>query len=76
MVSGTNVTKNPSALKIALDNEKGVERPTVYKGLYIYADQYVKLIEKSAYNKVHGIVPNSSSDMVRIALDEYLKDEK
>ncbi|MDR1713119.1 MAG: hypothetical protein LBR39_03055 [Coriobacteriales bacterium] len=62
-----------SALTKALENEKGVDRPTVYKGFYIYADQYVKLLEKSAYNKVHGIQPSNSSDMIRDALDAYLK---
>jgi hypothetical protein len=69
-----STTKKVSALKAALDNEKGKERPTVYKGFYIYADQYVKLLEKSAYNKIHGIIPSSSSDMIRVALDEYLQD--
>jgi hypothetical protein len=62
-----------SALTKALENEKGVERPTVYKGFYIFADQYVKLLELSAQNKIKGIYPSSSSDMIRIALDEYLK---
>jgi len=62
-----------SALTKALENEKGVERPKVYKGFYIYADQYVRLLELSAYNKINGIYPSSSSDMVRLALDEYLK---
>jgi len=61
-----------SALAKALENEKGVERPKVYKGFYIYADQYVRLLELSSYNKIHGIYPSSSSDMVRLALDEYL----
>ena len=62
-----------SALAKALENEKGVERPKVYKGFYIYADQYVRLLELSAYNKINGIYPSSSSDIVRMALDEYLK---
>jgi hypothetical protein len=61
-----------SALSKALENEKGVERPTVYKGFYIYADQYVKMVELSAQNKIEGIYPNNSSDMIRLALDEYL----
>jgi hypothetical protein len=61
-----------SALTKALENEKGVERPTVYKGFYIYADQYVKLLELSAKNKINGVYPSSSSDMIRVALDEYL----
>jgi hypothetical protein len=56
-----------------LENEKGVDRPTVYKGFYIYADQYVQLLEKSAYNKINGIQPSNSSDMIRDALDAYLK---
>jgi hypothetical protein len=61
-----------SALTKALENEKGAERPTVYKGFYIYADQYVKLLELSAQNKIKGIYPSSSSDMIRLALDKYL----
>ncbi|MDR2197843.1 MAG: hypothetical protein LBO07_07795 [Coriobacteriales bacterium] len=61
-----------SALTKALENPGGKERPTVYKGFYIYADQYVALLEKSAYNKIHGINPSSSSDMIREALDRYL----
>jgi hypothetical protein len=62
-----------SALTKALENEKGVERPRVYKGFYIYADQYVKLLELSAKNKISGIYPSNSSDIIRVALDEYLK---
>jgi hypothetical protein len=62
-----------SALTKALENEKGVERPRVYKGFYIYADQYVKLLEVSAQNKIKGVYPNNSSDIIREALDEYLK---
>jgi hypothetical protein len=67
-------TKQPkkSALTKALENTKGADRPTVYKGFYIYADQYVRLVELSAYNKVHGAYPSSSSDMIRLALDQYL----
>jgi len=61
-----------SALTKALQNEKGVDRPKVYKGFYIYADQYVKLLELSAYNKINGVYPSSSSDIIRVALDEYL----
>ncbi|MCL2136357.1 MAG: hypothetical protein FWH40_02360 [Coriobacteriia bacterium] len=64
-----------SALTKALANEKGVERPTVYKGFYIYADQYVKLLERSAFNKIHGVFPSNSSDMIREALDQYLDAE-
>jgi len=74
---GPNMTSNEaqskqSALSKALANEKGVERPTVYKGFYIFADQYVKLLERSAYNKINGIYPSNSSDMIREALDQYL----
>jgi len=64
-----------SALSKALENEKGAERPTVYKGFYIYADQYVKLLEISARNKISGIYPSSSSDIIRVALDLYLADQ-
>lgn len=63
-----------SALTKALANEKGVDRPTVYKGFYIFADQYVKLLERSAFNKINGIYPANSSDMIREALDLYLDD--
>jgi hypothetical protein len=72
MAAARDKQTRKSALTKALENEKGVERPTVYKGFYIYADQYVKLLELSAQNKIHGIYPSSSSDMIRIALDEYL----
>ena len=61
-----------TALTKALENEKGAERPTVYKGFYIYADQHIKLIERSAYNKIHGVEPSTASDMIREALDQYL----
>jgi hypothetical protein len=72
MVSAGVRESKKSALSKALENEKGVERPTVYKGFYIYADQYVKMVELSAQNKIGGIYPNNSSDMIRLALDEYL----
>jgi len=65
-------TRGAKALQKALQNEKGVDRPTVYKGFYIYADQYVKLLELSAYNKINGIEPSNSSEMIRVALDEFL----
>ena len=68
----TTNTRGAKALQKALKNEKGVERPTVYKGFYIYADQYVKLLELSAYHKINGIEPSNSSEMIRVALDEYL----
>jgi hypothetical protein len=67
-----DVNPKQSALTKALANEKGVERPTVYKGFYIFADQYVKLLERSAFKKIHGIYPSNSSDMSRDALDKYL----
>jgi len=65
-------TRGAKALQKALQNEKGVERPTVYKGFYIYADQYVKLLELSAHNKINGIEPSNSSEMIRVALDDFL----
>ena len=68
------VNTKQSALTKALANEKGVDRPTVYKGFYIFADQYVKLLERSAYNKINGVYPSNSSDMIREALDQYLAD--
>jgi hypothetical protein len=65
--------RGSTALQKALKNEKGVERPTVYKGFYIYADQYVQLLELSAHHKVNGIEPSNSSEMIRLALDQYLE---
>ncbi|MCL1880060.1 MAG: hypothetical protein FWF71_05535 [Actinomycetia bacterium] len=67
------VTRKRTALAKALENEKGTERPTVYAGYYIYADQKQKLIELTAYNKIHGIEPSNASDMIREALDNYLQ---
>jgi hypothetical protein len=69
--TGTKSIKE-SALTKALENSKGSGRPTLYKGFYIYADQYVKLVELSAYNKIHGKCPSTSSEIIRFALDEYL----
>ncbi|MDR3307382.1 MAG: hypothetical protein LBS58_00580 [Coriobacteriales bacterium] len=65
--------RSTSTLAKALENEKGVERPTVYRGFYIYADQYTRMVELSAHNKIHGIIPSSLSDIIREALDEYLE---
>ncbi|MCL2756629.1 MAG: hypothetical protein FWD43_00925 [Coriobacteriia bacterium] len=65
-------TRGAKALQEALKNEKGVDRPTVYKGFYIYADQYVRLLELSAHNKINGIEPSNSSEMIRVALDDFL----
>jgi hypothetical protein len=74
-MAGSN-KRGATALQKALKNEKGVDRPTVYKGFYIYADQYVKLLELSAYNKIHGIEPANSSEMIRDALDMFLEKHK
>jgi hypothetical protein len=63
-----------SLLTKALENEKGVDQPAVIKGFYVYADQYIALLERCAYNKIHGIEPVTASEMVREALDEYLGD--
>ena len=70
----TDSARKQTALSKALANEKGTERPTVYAGYYIYADQKQKLIELTAYNKIHGIDPSNASDMIREALDQYLRD--
>ncbi len=72
MANEKGKSRQKSALTKALENEKGVERPTVYKGFYIYADQHMKLLELSTQNKIHGIYPSNSSDIIRVALDEYL----
>ena len=65
-------TRGARALQKAMQNERGLERPTVYKGFYIYVDQYVKLLELSAYNKINGVEPSNSSEMIRVALDDFL----
>ena len=51
----------------------GEPRDTVFKGFYIYRDQYAKLIELTAQNKIKGIEPSSQSEILRAALDEYLE---
>jgi len=50
----------------------GKPRDTVFKGFYIYRDQYTKLIELTAQNKIKGVEPSSQSEILRAALDEYL----
>ena len=65
--------RGAKALQKALENEKGLDRPTAYKGFYIYADQYIKLLELSAQNKIKGIEPSNASEIMRVALDEYLE---
>jgi hypothetical protein len=67
------VKKGSQGLQKALKNEKGQDRPTVYKGFYIYADQYIKLLELSAQNKINGVEPYNASEIIREALDKYLK---
>ncbi|MDR2672842.1 MAG: hypothetical protein LBC35_06105 [Coriobacteriales bacterium] len=64
--------KGSQALQKALKNERGLDRPTVYKGFYVFADQYVKLLELSAQNKIKGVEPSNSSEIIRAALDVYL----
>ena len=49
------------------------QRDTVFKGFYIYKDQYTKLIELTAQNKIKGIEPSSQSEILRAALDAYLE---
>jgi len=48
-------------------------RDTVFKGFYIYRDQYTRLIELTAQNKIKGVEPSSQSEILRAALDAYLK---
>ncbi|MCL2807775.1 MAG: hypothetical protein FWD27_06435 [Coriobacteriia bacterium] len=48
-------------------------RDTVFKGFYIYKDQYARLIKLTAENKIKGIEPSSQSEILRTALDEYLE---
>jgi len=76
MIKTTERLVKETALSKALENEKGAERPTVYKGFYIYADQYATLLQLSAHNKIKGIYPSTSSDIIRIALDEYFAENQ
>ena len=48
-------------------------RDTVFKGFYIYRDQYTKLIQLTAQNKIKGIHPSTQSEILRAALDAYLE---
>ncbi|MDR2035734.1 MAG: hypothetical protein LBP91_03565 [Coriobacteriales bacterium] len=66
------VPTKKAALQKALKPETK-PRATVFKGFYIYKDQYRKLIELSARNKIKGIEPSSQSEILRTALDEYLE---
>ena len=66
------VSSKKAKLQQALKAE-GEPRDTVYKGFYIYRDQYIKLIELTAQNKIKGIEPSSQSEILRAALDEYLE---
>lgn len=47
------------------------KRECVYKGFYIYKDQYVRMLEITAQNKIKGVEPSSQSEMLREALDAY-----
>lgn len=53
-------------------NKEGAPREIVFKGFYIYLDQYVKLLELTAQNKIKGVDPSNQSEIVRAALDKYL----
>ncbi len=66
------VAKEKAQLQKALKAE-GKPRDTVFKGFYIYKDQYAKLVELTAQNKIKGIEPSSQSEILRAALDEYLE---
>jgi len=66
------VPTKKAALQKALQSETA-ERETVFKGFYIYRDQYTRLIELTAQNKIKGIDPSSQSEILRAALDAYLK---
>lgn len=59
-------------LKQALKAENQ-PREVVFKGFYIYKDQYVRMLELTAQNKIKGIEPSSQSELLRTALDEYLE---
>ena len=60
--------KSAGAQSVETDVE---QRETVFKGFYIYRDQYTKLIELTAHNKIKGIEPSSQSEILRAALDLY-----
>lgn len=66
------VPAKKAELQKALKTESK-HRDTVFKGFYIYRDQYTKLIEITAQNKIKGIEPSSQSEILRAALDEYLE---
>ncbi len=66
------VPSKKAELQKALKAE-GTQRDTVFKGFYIYKDQYARLIELTAQNKIKGIEPSSQSEILRAALDEYLE---
>jgi len=65
------VPARKTSLQRALQST-GEPRDTVFKGFYIYKDQYTKLIELTAQNKIKGVEPSSQSEILRCALDEYL----
>ncbi|MCL2529231.1 MAG: hypothetical protein FWE41_02740 [Coriobacteriia bacterium] len=65
------VPTKKAELQKALQTEKE-PRETVFKGFYIYRDQYTRLIELTAQNKIKGVEPSSQSEILRAALDAYL----
>lgn len=67
--------KSSVKLQKALKTD-GAKRECVYKGFYIYRDQYVRMLELTAQNKIKGIEPSSHSELLRAALDEYLDKQK
>lgn len=69
----TTAKKSSESLQKALKQESGETRECVFKGFYIYKDQYVRLLELTAQNKIKGIEPSSQSEILRTALDEYLE---
>lgn len=62
-------TKKTTQAKVVRSEES--QRDRVFKGFYIYKDQYTKLIERTAQNKIKGVEPSSQSEILRAALDEY-----
>jgi hypothetical protein len=64
--------KSSASLQKALKKEGGASRECVFKGFYIYRDQYVRMLELTAQNKINGVEPSSQSEILRTALDEYL----
>lgn len=70
-MAGKEIRRGAKALQNA--KAKGGARPKVLKGIYVYEDQFENMLMLSTQNKIEGSGPTSSSEIVREALDRYLK---